>query len=100
MLPALAHDVQLVLVPKHVWHVALQLRHSPRPSFVERKSPIEQTVVHVPAPTLKLAPATQEAQLVDVPPVHVAQEAWQLTHTSLASAYLPAGQLATHEPSS
>jgi len=32
VLPALAHDVQLVDDPRHVWQVALQFRHTLAPS--------------------------------------------------------------------
>jgi hypothetical protein len=98
--PDAEHEVQLVLVPRHVWHVELQLRQTLVSSTTLRYEPIAQTVVQVPAPALKLAPGRHDVQLVADESVHVAQDASHAWHVLFASAYLPAGQLLTHDPSS
>ena len=98
--PAAAHEVQFVDSPRQVWHVALQERQTPSPTVAERNWPTAQTVVHVPALASCVAPATQEVQPEEVPSEHVAHVASHAVHVLLASAYLPLGQLATHEPSS
>ena len=94
-----AHDVQLVAVPSHEAHVALQLTQVPRPLMVVRNCPRAHSEVHVPAPSSKEAPGKHEAQPVAVPSVHVAHEASHAAHAPFV-AYLPLGQLALHAPSS
>ena len=93
--------MQLVLVPKHVWQVLLQLAQILVPSASElRKSPIAQTVVHVPALGLKEPPGRHEVHPAAVASLQVAHDESHWVHVLLASANFPAGQLDTQEPSS
>lgn len=100
VLPVCEHDVQVVAAPRQVWHVALQLRHVPRPSSVSRKLPIGQTDVHVPPAESCVTPDTHEVQLVEAPSVQVAHDGSQSVHVLLASANLPSGHDETQEASS
>ena len=101
MLPALAHDVQLVAEPRHVWHVALQLVQTPALSVSGfRYKPIAHGIVHVPWPALKVAPATHDVHAEKPESEHVAQDASHAWHALLASGYLPLGHALTHAPSS
>ena len=98
--PPASHEVQLVPSPRHVWHVALQLRHVPRPESVLRKLPSAHVDVHVPALSVNVAPAKHEVQSLDVRPVHVAHVASHASHVLLPLGNLLLGHVATHEPSS
>jgi hypothetical protein len=89
------HDVQLVEVPKHVWHVELHEWHTPRLPVVMTYCPTAHADEHVPAAESKLPPGMHEVQPVDVASVQEAHEASHATHVLLASANLPRGQLAT-----
>jgi len=93
------HDVQLPSLPRHVRHVALQLRQVAGCSTL-RYMPRVHVDVHVPALAVNVAPATHDVQLVDVLPLHVAHEGSHATHVELASAYLLLGQALSQEPSS
>lgn len=99
---AWSHDVQLVDDAKHVWHVLLQLRHSPNPPAVSsiRYSPTAHVDVHVPATLSKVAPSTQAVQLVEPAPAHVRHELSQPTHVLFSFANLPLGHVAMHAPAS
>lgn len=101
VVPVCEHDVQLAALFRHVWHVELHAEHTPRPTIELKYWPTAHVAVHVPAPELKSAPATQPVQPLSLPSEHVAHDASHATQLLvLASAYLPLGQLATHEESS
>ena len=102
----MAHEVQLVDSPRQVWHVELQLRHTPRPSVELTNWPMAQVDVHVPAPESKLTPETHDVQPVGLLSVHVAHEASQAVQVSSVnmlsislSVNMPLGQAATQVPS-
>lgn len=102
------HDVQFVLVPKQVAHVALQLAHctianctmANRSSAGEsgRYSPGAHAALHVPCCGSKIVPRWQDVQLESEPPRHVAHETSHAKHTPLALGYVPSGHSATHLP--
>ena len=93
-------EVQLVPAPKQVAQVALQSRHTPRPSAELRNLPSAHADEHVPALGSKLAPAKHEVQLPAPLPLHVRHDASHVSHVLLPLAYLLLGHEATHEPSS
>ena len=76
-----AQLVQLVASPMHVWHVALQLKQTPRPLVVLGYCPMAQAELQLPVAWSNVAPATQDVQLLGPAPLQDAQEAshgWQL----------------------
>ena len=91
-------DVQLVLVPKHVWQVELHVRHEPSPSEELRYCPSAHVEMQVPATVSKVAPSTHDVHAVAVASLQVAQDASQSAQVILPSANWPAGQLATQAP--
>jgi len=102
-----SHEVHVSGAPSHVAHVALQVAQVM--SSLVRYSPTPQSNVHVPATESKSAPAKQAVQLVAPASSHVLHVGSHSSHPSDASplsgrvmpaegAYLPSGQVATHEP--
>lgn len=89
-----AHDVQLVLAPKHIWQVALQSRQTPPSSYL----PTAHIDVHVPISESRLPPGRQARQPVAVASEQAAHEASHAVHVPLA-ANVPDGQLVMHCPS-
>lgn len=96
---AWSHEVHSVEpAPVHVWHVELHERHALVP--LSSNCPMAHVEVHVPAPGSNKAPVTHDEQPVAVPSEQVAHVGSHALHVLFASAYLPLGQPATHEPSS
>lgn len=98
----MSHEVQLEAVKSHEPQVALHAVHVTALPGFESYFLAGQTVVHVPASALKVAPGMQEVQLAASPALHVMHDESHAMHVVLRAppTYLPVGHDATHEPSS